>query len=371
MSALGAAATGVAILASATLNYRYTFTMFGDGGIESLAYGAVAVVLDILKALAPIFIAARLKERDWFSAFGGVVILAIAIPWSFMCATGLAAQNRSDRAVPVENRQASFKEAKDDLARLESRLARLESARSVGEINAEIAGALRAAVRSGKQLATVGELSSDCAAPTWGTARACAAVARLRQELATAQTRDELEKSASEKKTIIAKLRADGAGEGRLADAQAQILARWLSDLQGWAVTVGSVQFGLAILLALVFEAVTTFGLSLSLGRHHLSGQKPEINQTETEDEDQDEAPSTVETFCKTQLKPAPGSKLSFRRAFEGYAAWCKADRHEALPREPFMAALRTAAQAQGLSVAGGIIHNVALATDDRKPAAA
>jgi hypothetical protein len=35
MAAVGAVATLVAIAASATLNYRYTFTMFGDDAVES------------------------------------------------------------------------------------------------------------------------------------------------------------------------------------------------------------------------------------------------------------------------------------------------------------------------------------------------
>jgi hypothetical protein len=144
---------------------------------RELPYALVAVCLDTLKALAPLFIAARLRDGDRYAGLGGVVIPAVGIPWSFMCATGLAAQNRSDRAVPMENRQAGLKAAQDEVVRAEARLKRFEAVRSVGEIEAEIESGLRAALRVGKQAKTVGELSEDCRSPTRSTATACAASA--------------------------------------------------------------------------------------------------------------------------------------------------------------------------------------------------
>ena len=345
------------VAASATLNYRYTFGMFGNGAVESYAYAIGAVCLEIMKALAPLLIALRLRSRDRLAIVGAALIVPVGIAWSFMCAMGLAAQNRADRAVPVENLLAQFKAAKDELARIERQLAKAGEARPVRVIEADIDAALKRTLRVGKQAKTVAELTEDCAKPTRATARACEGVAALRRELAIAQELHALDQQASLARAMIAKLRDAGAGEARLADAQAHFVARWLSDIRGLAVSIGAVQFGLAILLAAAFEAVTAFGLALSLGRHGVP-QPPADPPSAAQP---DETAAAVATFCRTQLKPAPGTKLSFRRAFEGYAAWCKAERLPALPKEAFMAALRKAAQAQGLSVAGGIIHNVTL----------
>jgi hypothetical protein len=101
--------------------------------------------------------------------------------------------------------------------------------------------------------------------------------------LAAAHERQALEKAAKDARDSIARLRAEGAGEGRLADVQAHVLARWLSNMQGWAVSAGTVQFGLAMMLAAVFEAVTAFGLALSLGRHGIA--RPPAGEAVEEEE--------------------------------------------------------------------------------------
>jgi hypothetical protein len=97
-------------------------------------------------------------------------------------------------------------------------------------------------------------LSANCTKENWATAEACLEVAGLREELAAAEQRSQLERRKTTLRTQINTLRERG---GSLpADPVAELFA-WLSRGQ---LKVRDIAFGFPLVFAFLIEIVSAFG---------------------------------------------------------------------------------------------------------------
>jgi hypothetical protein len=251
------------VAASMTMNFLFGYG-FGTTPLTSWVWGGLSVAVDGLKAVLPGMIAEQWAARRWLRTGLGLLMMAVVVGYALTSAMGFAGHSRRAHAADIESAQASFVDAKADLARAEARSAALGPQRPPEAVRADLV-----------------PLERD---PLWEASKSC-------QERKTSAQRqhcrrvDEFTKEAvraSESAGLreqIAKLRAElksarerGGGE-HVADLQASALA-WLvgRDAQGAAV-------GLTWLAALLVELVSSFGLLVvdaPMGRQSAKlGQRP------------------------------------------------------------------------------------------------
>ena len=164
-------------------------------------------------------------------------------------------QERTTLTGSREAKHASYEDAQKELAEIERKRKGLRQHRSVGEVEAAIAGVLARPIMVGERVrGTVAALSTNCTKDDKRTAAACAEVAELREELAVANESAKLELRATDVRQQIAKLRGTG---GSLAPDPVGLFWEWLT--RGW-ITVRAVGFGLPLFFALMIETVSAFG---------------------------------------------------------------------------------------------------------------
>jgi hypothetical protein len=274
---------------------------------------------------------------------------------------GLAAQVRMGTANTADNRIAAYREAKAELARLETGQGRIARKRSATEIVSEIEAKLAAALKAGNQTRTLGVATDQCQRPTRWTAEACAAVWQLRQELAAAREWDRLDGEAHKVRDRIDRLRESGAGDLATADAQADVLAKAIGLLTGRTIDEGWMRLAVVVLLGILLEVGSSCGLYVALGSHALPGSPS--RETRIEAQGRGLRTGDVGRYCEQRLKAEQGGRVTMGETFEHYAAWCRARGVEPLTRGDFMRALREEGQHRGWSIAGGVIHGIGFAT--------
>jgi hypothetical protein len=154
-----------------------------------------------------------------------------------------------------EARHATFKDAEKELGELEQKLKGLPAHRSVGQVEAAIAGLLNTAVVIDERVrGTVGQRSADCTKIDTRTAETCARVATLGEELAAAKESKSFEQRIATLRQQIAGMRERGA-----SDAPDPV-----GEFYAWAtrglLSVRDVAFGFPLFFALLIEVVSAFG---------------------------------------------------------------------------------------------------------------
>jgi hypothetical protein len=276
---------------------------------------------------------------------------------------GLAAQVRMDRASAIDNRQAAYRDAKTQLARIEAEQAKIPRKRSAAEIKGEIEAKLAAAITiTAKVTRTLAAVTEQCARPTRGTSEACAVVWQLRQELTAAHEWERLDGEAQAVRARIEALRMSGAGELATADAQADFLARALGLMLGRGVDVAGMRLAVVVLLGIVLEVGSSCGLYVALGSHEL----PEASRLRGGERMSEREETLVEIadYCAARLKAERGARLTMSQARADYERWCAKRGSEPLPREIFLRQFRAEAAGKGWSIAGGVVHHAAVRAD-------
>jgi len=187
--------------------------------------------------------------------------LVAALAW-FVClatgvnsAIGVYVQDRTALTGTREAKQRTYNDVEKDLAHIAARVAQLPRHRSVQEVDAAIAADLAKPVVINERVrGTVGSLSGNCSKSDARTVEACAEIAALRQELATAQ---EAQKLAAEATHLRAHLQ-------ELRDGGASLAPDPVGEFWTWAtrglVSVRDVSFTFPLAFALVIEIVSAFG---------------------------------------------------------------------------------------------------------------
>jgi len=109
-------------------------------------------------------------------------------------------------------------------------------------------------------------------------------------------------------------------------------------------------QLGLSLLLALVVETGSGFGLYLACG----------LWQRQQQEEGKQVAPNepkrlgTVDECALARLQPSPGGTISSATFYTDYTAWCRQTGAVALASEPFFAGFNALGSEVGMRVTTG-----------------
>jgi hypothetical protein len=176
---------------------------------EALAWANVGA--DIWKAFGLIVLfmlwRAKLRRAAIMTGFTWLVCLCFSVS----SAIGIYVQERTTLTGSREAKHASYEDAQKELVDIDGKLKALARHRSVGEVEAAIAGVLaRPVVVAGRMRGTVGALSTNCTKDDKRTAEACAEIAELREELAVANESVRLDGRAAALRAQIADLRSKG-----------------------------------------------------------------------------------------------------------------------------------------------------------------
>jgi hypothetical protein len=251
--ALGLATAGMFVI-SMRANYLYGRSI-GQTPETQDAFGWANVGADIWKGFALIVVAALWRKAFHRAAIATCLTWFVCLSFSVTSAIGIYLLERTTLTGGRQATQASYEDARRELASVEGKIESLAQHRSVAEVEAAIAGVFARPFVVGERVrGTVGSLSSNCTRDDRRTAEACAEVAELREELAVASESAKLEERAARLRREVTDLR--GKGGSLAADPVGEFWA-WIT--RGW-ITVKAVGFGLPLFFALMIETVSALG---------------------------------------------------------------------------------------------------------------
>ena len=247
-------ATAAMFLISLRGNYLYGYSI-GQSEEKRLLFAWANVAADVWKAFGLVALTMLWRSRHRRIAFVGSLAWLVCLLSGINSAIGVYVQDRSGLTGERQSRYASYRGAERELSEIEAKRSQLALVRSVGELDAVITAALAQPVVVNERVrGTVGRLSSDCHVPDARTAEACANVARLRSERASAEEATRLHESATGLRVEVARLRESGSAAS--PDP--------VGEFYAWAtrglLSVRDVGFGFPLFFALMIEIVTAFG---------------------------------------------------------------------------------------------------------------
>jgi hypothetical protein len=253
IAALGLA-TAAMFLVSMRGNYLFGYEI-GQTPEKRQLFAWANVAADIWKAFGLIALTVLWRNRHKRMALIGGVAWFVCLLSGVNSAIGVYVQDRMVVTGLREAKHATYKDAEKELAELEQKLKGLASHGSTGQIEAAIAAVLTAPVIIDERVrGTIGQRSADCMKIDARTAEACSRVATLREELAAAKERKQLEPRIAALRGQLVEMREVGA-----AGASDPI-----GEFYAWAtrglLSVRDVGFGFPLFFALLIEVVSAFG---------------------------------------------------------------------------------------------------------------
>lgn len=305
---------------SAALNFRMGMRS-ADTLIDGWVYGLGAGFSDGLKALAPFVLLWGWRQRDVLAGLAAVLVFGVCTAYSLTASLGFAAQHRAAREGENVSAIEKHKDLRRQLERVEARLAELGVQRSAAVVNQEIATLLQS--RVGRKRYSVAGLSRDCQRDHRLTREACAQVAALRLEAARSEEARGLEDKATEVRGQLDEVK--DAGAVKFADPQVAALVRFASVVN-WKVKNTDVQFGLALLVALLVEVGSGVGLYAVTTPWR---KRSEAMDGGRKGKDRNVKAGTerrlglVEQYALERLEPSADSEVKLSDMFADYKVWC------------------------------------------------
>ena len=348
LGVLGVLAAGVLLAVSAAMNWRFGYSL-GKTELDGLILGSASAAADGLKALVPFFLFAAIRNRMWSQAAASLLLWVVVTGYSLTSALGHAALNRLDTAGQRATEAQSHADLRADLDRARGQLGWIPQHRPAATVESEIDGLKnrREWTWSNSCTDVKGKQSRDF----------CQQFHGLTAELASAQQAATLEARIA---GIQAKLaQAGGSGVMSAADPQATVLAK----LTG--VEIGTIQTAMTVLVALLLEIGSGFGLYVAFSMWRLNDHKapraPAMSSLQTKAptvatdvvpvakarpgvandnktaQPKLVAPETdVERFHKERIETQDGASLTATALYEDYCAWCEEQEKEPLALPTF-----------------------------------
>ena len=259
LGVLGVVAAGVLLAVSAAMNYRFGFSL-GKTALDGEIYGAASAAADCFKALVPFFLFAAIRNRMWSQAVAAALVWTVVSAYSMTSALGHAALNRLDttgqRAVDAN----TYKDLRADSKRAQDQLTWIPAHRPPETVSAELN------VHKAQRFWLV---TNECTDVKGKSAREyCQQFHKLNAELASGVEAQKLETRITDIGTKLA--RAAGGSVMAEADPQASVLAKVTG------VEIETVQTGLALLVALLIEIGSGFGMYVAFAYWRMHGHEPQ-----------------------------------------------------------------------------------------------
>lgn len=259
LGVLGVIAAGVLLVVSAAMNYRFGFSL-GKTPADGQIYGAASAAADCFKALVPFFFFAAWRNRMWSQAFAAAIVWVVVTGYSMTSALGHAALNRLDMSGQRAAATANYKDMRADTKRAQDQLTWIPAHRPPETVAAELN------VHKAQRYWLV---TSECTDVKGKSAREyCQQFHKLNAELASGVEAQKLETRISDIGTKLAK--AAGGTVMAEADPQASVLAKVTG------VELETVQTGLALLVALLIEIGSGFGMYVAFAYWRMHGHEPQ-----------------------------------------------------------------------------------------------
>lgn len=259
LGVLGVIAAGVLLIVSAAMNYRFGFSL-GKTPADGQIYGAASAAADCFKALVPFFFFAAWRNRMWSQAFAAAVVWVVVTGYSMTSALGHAALNRLDMSGQRAAASADYKDMRADTKRAQDQLTWIPAHRPPETVAAELN------VHKAQRFWLV---TNECTDVKGKSAREyCQQFHKLSAELASGREAQKLETRITDIGTKLA--RAVGGSVMAEADPQASVLAKVTG------VEIETVQTGLALLVALLIEIGSGFGMYVAFAYWRMHGHEPQ-----------------------------------------------------------------------------------------------
>ncbi len=357
LGVLGVIAAGILLAVSAAMNWRFGFSL-GRTEFDGQIYGAASAAADCLKALAPFFFFAAIRNRMWSQATASAVVWVVVTAYSLTSALGHAALNRFDTAGQRTVEAQAYKDLRADLKRAQDQLSWIPQHRPTATVQAEIDSAKnqRPWVWTKGCVEVSGKQGRDF----------CKQYHALTAELASAEQARALENRIAGLETRLSLV--NGSTVMAEADPQAAVLAK-LTGLD-----MEKVQMAMTIFIALLLEVGSGFGMFIAFSQWRLYDRqapvaprmaqistaaaavaapvaqqptapqiaKPRSGANDNRSVEAKPAPAPrlvapendVERFYKENIEVQDGSSVTATQLYEDYCAWCETKNKEpmALP---------------------------------------
>jgi hypothetical protein len=342
------------ICGSVLLNFRMAYRA-ADTDFDGWLYGVSIGLADALKALMPFIVARALAHRNWLAVAAGACFFMLMSTYSFTAAVGFAAQHRMTKTTERAGTAERYHDLRQRYQALQEARQNLGSQRAATIIREERAALLLKPVPGRR---TVGDASANCTLNRSEVRASCEEWRRLGVELASAMEAERIDTDLRELRSELDTIPAVQNGQ----DPQTVAISR-LSQWFAKAFSVEDIQLGLSILLALVVETGSGFGLYLAsdlLRRHH-EGEGRGVMA------DAPKRLGMVDDYALARLVPALGATMTGSTLYADYVVWCARAGFVALSRAPFLEQFGGLAAELGLRiehVAGDAVFQDVQATE-------
>jgi hypothetical protein len=327
------------ICGSIALNFRMAYRS-ADTVIDAWIYGISIGLGDALKALMPFVVARALAQRNWLAVGAGAAFFAIMSVYSFTAAVGFAAQHRLTKSVERLGSAERYHDLRQRYATLAEMRKDLGQPRAPAIIR-EQRNVLLLTPIPGKQ--TIGELSANCTLNRADAQAVCEQWRKLGVELATSLEAERIDGELLSLRDKLDQAPAVESGEDPQTVALSR-LGRWFAR----TFPQEDIQLGLSLLLALVIELGSGFGLFLAAS---LRGHTQEEGERVAGEEAQQLG--TAGDYAEARLEPEPGATLTTDMLYQDYMSWCRSTGRVPLRREPFLREFARLAAEVGMRVLG------------------
>lgn len=307
---VGCLAATTLLAVSMLMNFRFGITL-GQSDLDKIAYGGASIAGDVIKILAPFWIAWAWKDRRHAALALASLLFAVTAAYSITSGLGFAAKNRSTIAGERAAEIVGYADLRAERDRLLTRVKALPNTPPAETLRAQLEG-FRDQPRWGS--------TSGCTDATVPPSIAfCARYREAEAELAVAERRAELETQVAELSSSIAAATTGAAVRGE-ADPQIALLLRLFPVFEG-----STAELGLAVTIMALVELGATFGFFLSVAHlkpsQKLAAAEPAPPQSVSSSED------GVNQWGVERLQHAPGAILTLNAIKSDFDLW-RRDNH-------------------------------------------
>lgn len=329
------------IAVSALLNFRIGYRS-ADEPFDGWIYGAGAAMCDVMKALLPFVMAAGLRNRDALALLAGIGAFALMSTYSVTAGIGFAAEQKVFR----EAGRAAVISQRKSLERREAELVTAASTMAFQRTEAEVLRDIDARFAKPMGRTTLKDATDNCTNVTRAARDACAGVATLHTELETARRWSSVDAELRDTRKQLAQMGDNGTAS--TSDPQALMLAG-LASWTNHVLTPEDVRIGLVVLVSLMFEVGSGFGLYLATTpwRQPTKTRLPSFSKR-----GRPQATShatSVQQFLLGGLEEAKGQWLSEHVLLSAYQGWCLKHKVTALGQDGLRTGIMILASEVGL----------------------
>lgn len=359
------------IAVSALVNFRVGYRA-ADTSLDGWIYGTGFAFLDLLKAILPFVFVWGLKQRDWLAVGASAVAFVTFTLYSVTAGMGFAAEHRAFREGERTGALEQRSDLRSEISRLEALAVKLGAQRSENEVSNAIEAVFARPMGKG----TVSSVSERCALARRDTREACAEIAGLMTELERARQWADVDRRLQLAREQMEEL--GGRGAHKESDPQVAVLLG-LTKMTGAPFGSEQIRYGLALLVGLVLEIGSGFGLYLAttpwrreiariadvsapapimatdaempaltapMLMEHSKHQSAEAMQMVVREAT---AIGSVMEFAVACVHDAEGSVVTVSEVYQAYETWCRTGAFAPLRQAEFQAAFVDLAREVGL----------------------